>query len=154
MTGAIEYGCDTRTKRVFVRCFKLSSSPEPVLSPRPDLLPKRCGRPKKHASAAERQREYRRRKKEEIEKVNGERDRQVQIAELKRSQSVDGPFIMNDADHGKGLLVTGGYDYQKIDVVDAATKRIQDASLPKVTRHPRIKSRHPRRTIRMQKNKI
>ena len=30
------------------------------------------------------------------------------------------PFVMKDAPHGKGLLVTGGYDTRQIEIVDAA----------------------------------
>lgn len=117
MIGAIQYGCDSRTARVFVRTVISHPDPPFVES---IVFPKRRGRPRLHADNAAKMRASRARMKEKKAAVERENDRLAEIGKIAITADCDPPFVMADAPHGKGLLVTGGWGPDKVAEVDAA----------------------------------
>jgi hypothetical protein len=102
-----------------IRLFQgIAGSPLSVITDAtsiPVQKPKR-GRPRRHADNADRQASYRNRKM--MAKL-----RHV----MKGDENADsrGKY-MTEAPHGKGLLITGGYDLQKIEQVNAARELAED----------------------------
>jgi hypothetical protein len=92
----------------------IDSAPEP-----PPPLKKKIGRPTKHAVAmTDAQRKQLQRKQAVIDEILHE------ILVDHRSGGAYGPGrYIKDADQGKGLLVTGGYDSAKLEAVDAQHNR-------------------------------
>jgi hypothetical protein len=92
----------------------IDSAPEPPPPPK-----KKIGRPTKHAVAmTDAQRKQLQRKRAVIDEILHE------ILVDHRSGGAYGPGrYIKDADQGKGLLVTGGYDSAKLEAVDAQHNR-------------------------------
>jgi hypothetical protein len=98
--------------------------PEPQVSvidsaPEPPPPKKKIGRPTKHAVAmTDARRKQLQRKQAVIDEILHE------ILVDHRSGGAYGPGrYIKDADQGKGLLVTGGYDFAKLEAVDAQHNR-------------------------------
>jgi len=79
-------------------------------------LRKRVGRPRKHKSSADRQSEYRKRKRQE-------REAAAVPVEPNGLDSMSRGVYISQADHGKGKLFTGGYGSEKIAEVSDAGER-------------------------------
>lgn len=100
---------------------------------------KKRGRPSKHTSgamsAAERMRAHRERKAEE---QKADDNRRALIKAISEWPDWRGKYI-TDAPHGKGLLVTGGYDPEKVEKVSAAhelaDRRRESGGLVRPTGH-------------------
>jgi hypothetical protein len=100
-------------------------------SPWADLTPlRRRGRPRKFATnnPTERKRASRAAQKLKDEAAAVEKDRLAQIAALQEEQAKDakgnyGSLLVTDADRGKGVIETGGFNTSKIDSVDSARMR-------------------------------
>lgn len=78
---------------------------------KPSDLKSKRGRPRKYANDAARMRHNRAKERENEE-----------IAEV-LTHDPEGPFVMKDAPHGRGLLVSGGFDSAKISEVIGARER-------------------------------
>jgi hypothetical protein len=89
-----------------------------ITGPRPQR-----GRPRIHANAAARKRASRAEIARKAEEAAIEKDRLAQIDALVKSQKYDAQFLIGDADRGKGLIITGGLTWLKIDEIDGAQVR-------------------------------
>jgi hypothetical protein len=101
----------------------LAGSPLAVITtPQPQR-----GRPRIHANAAARKRASRAEIARKAEEAASERDRLAQIDALVKSQKYDRKhdplFLIDEADRAKGILITGGLTWSKIDEIDGAQVR-------------------------------
>jgi hypothetical protein len=88
--------------------------------PQPASAPKR-GRPRKHADNASKQKKYRERRNSIA--IIGERvANQTQVS---TDNTLTMKWFIPGAGHGKGLMITGGYDKKKINEVRAAADRAE-----------------------------
>lgn len=96
----------------------------------PTTPPKR-GRPRKYATNAEKQVAYRNR----VNRRTDEKIKQGALLKALAHCSDDRGKYMTDAPHGKGLLVSGGYDPAKVEQVQAAHERSEHGGRKKAQGH-------------------